>query len=539
MTTSCNGHHHIARIRQVASKYSYGGPDGRQSIETSNCGSFHEITRDNNADDPPSDQVHQDETIQKCRLKFELEKVDRSFHKDFGLQTIIYRLNGTTSQSRNTSRHFQVEQPEYRDMAHRSQQSALETYKIIQSFQGTTSNTLSSCNGDSISSVPGRGAVAFSLIPVDHSIMSQLREKPRNGSPLSISLKADRSPSGAHTDETSFDKISEKLSIQSQDTISQSYMHDLGVKDMPVIQNVDRQLSNELFFLHPKDWATKKAKPIVRKLLPLNFSLCQSYLHGKKLGKGGCAKVKLCKVDKKQMVVKKSSRFSINSFFPACEVAVMKALVHPNIVRYHSASRWLSDTYIAMEYIDGCDLSQITSRKGEHDVPESVVATVMREVLKGLAYTHDQHYAHCDIKPENIFLSRDGEVKIGDFGVAKDIRVYDAVVTWGTDEFKPPELLRSREVDIWALGTSALEVFAGFVERECVSFIDAHGEPSMDYIPIIPWDLSDEFREFLILALKPNQSERATALELLDLPFIKNAPPTYTLIPIIEKSLKS
>jgi len=311
-------------------------------------------------------------------------------------------------------------------------------------------------------------------------------------------------------------------------------MHDLGVKDMPVIQNVDRQLSNELFFLHPKDWATKKAKPIVRKLLPLNFSLCQSYLHGKKLGKGGCAKVKLCNVDKKQLVVKKSSRFSINSFFPACEVAVMKALVHPNIVRYHSASRWLSDTYIAMEYIDGCDLSQITSRKGEHDVPESVVATVMREVLMGLAYMHDQHYAHCDIKPENIFLSRDGEVKIGDFGLAKDVRVDDAVPLRGTWGFMPPESNRSEASDIWALGTSAIEIFAGDVDKKSVSLIDAFGEPSSERIPIIPRDLSDEFREFLILALKPNQSERATAQELLDLPFIKNAPPTTILLSMIK-----
>jgi len=367
--------------------------------------------------------------------------------------------------------------------------------------------------------------------------VSQVTKKSPNAgsdSPLGSSPKSQGIIYDNYTDDTSFDSINEKKSAQSHsEGLVQS--GNLGIRNAPV----DRDLSDELFFLPLKYWTTKKAKPIVRKLLPLNFSLCRSYICGKKLGKGGCAKVKLCNVDKKQMVVKKSSRFSINSFFPACEVAVMKALVHPNIVRYHSASRWLSDTYIAMEYIDGCDLSQITSCKGEHDVPESVVATVMREVLKGIAYMHDQHYAHCDIKPENIFLSRDGEVKIGDFGVAKDIRVYDAVVTWGTDEFKPPELLRSREVDIWALGTSALEVFAGFVERECVSFIDAHGEPSMDYIPIIPWNLSNDFREFLILALKPNQSERATAQELLDLPFIKNAPPTNTLIPIIEKCLKS
>lgn len=91
----------------------------------------------------------------------------------------------------------------------------------------------------------------------------------------------------------------------------------------------------------------------------------------------------------------------------------MKALDHSNIVRYHSASRWLKGIYLAMEYMNGDNLTKLKTRKNSRDIPESVVTTIMHEAIKGVAYLHDEDYVHRDIKPENIFLSEDGEVKIG------------------------------------------------------------------------------------------------------------------------------
>lgn len=91
----------------------------------------------------------------------------------------------------------------------------------------------------------------------------------------------------------------------------------------------------------------------------------------------------------------------------------MKALDHSNIARYHSASRWLKGIYLAMEYMNGDNLTKLNTRKNSRDIPESVVTTIMHEAINGVAYLHDEDHVHGDIKPENIFLSEDGEVKIG------------------------------------------------------------------------------------------------------------------------------
>ena len=205
----------------------------------------------------------------------------------------------------------------------------------------------------------------------------------------------------------------------------------------------------------------------------------------------------------------------------------MKALNHPNIVRFHSSSRWLNSLYIAMEYLDGGDLSEL-KMKGSG----GLIATVMREALKGLAHMHEQNYAHCDIKPDNIFLSKNGEVKIGDLGCARYVLGTDGGQR-GTAYYMAPEKkdgINSTAGDIWSLAITAINLFAGKSPTDCGGFLCYQGKKR----PRIPEGASKEFEEFLHLATELDWQERATAQELLDLPFIKNAPPTDTLIPVIQ-----
>ena len=81
-----------------------------------------------------------------------------------------------------------------------------------------------------------------------------------------------------------------------------------------------------------------------------------------------------------------------------------------------------------MEYLDGGDLSKLKMQGSG-----GLIATVMREALKGLAHMHEQNYAHYDIKPENIFLSKNGEVKIGDLGCALYVLGTDGVTRGGVN----------------------------------------------------------------------------------------------------------
>jgi len=233
-------------------------------------------------------------------------------------------------------------------------------------------------------------------------------------------------------------------------------------------------------------------------------------------------------VDEEKMVIKRCSRILSDSFFLACEAAVMKALDHPNIVRFHSASRWMTDVYIAMEYMNAGDVSQLRMR-----CSESLIATVMREALKGLAHMHEHNYAHRDIKPWNLFLSKNGEVKIGDFGAAKDVRVGKGASPRGTEEFLPPESydrIYTPAGDIWSLALTALDLFFGEVPKSWSRYICR----ILKTPPPIHLGVSRDFQRFLQLVGNLDWKKRATAQELLDLPFIKNAPPTSALIPLIQ-----
>src|SRR5688572_27213455 len=111
------------------------------------------------------------------------------------------------------------------------------------------------------------------------------------------------------------------------------------------------------------------------------------------------------------------------------EAKIAVQLQHVNIAQIFDLGR-VSDTYyIAMEYVDGCDLYRLLRKASEQDVPMpvEVAVHVAKEVATGLDYAHRKRDAegkalkivHRDISPQNVLLSHAGEVKIVDFGIAK------------------------------------------------------------------------------------------------------------------------
>ena len=98
------------------------------------------------------------------------------------------------------------------------------------------------------------------------------------------------------------------------------------------------------------------------------------------------------------------------------EARSASALNHPNIVTIHEVGASNGSPYIVMEYIEGQDLRMLLARG---PVPVSKVLDVASQIADGLAAAHDRGIVHRDLKPENIMLTRDGFVKILDFGLAK------------------------------------------------------------------------------------------------------------------------
>jgi eukaryotic-like serine/threonine-protein kinase len=108
-----------------------------------------------------------------------------------------------------------------------------------------------------------------------------------------------------------------------------------------------------------------------------------------------------------------------NRFIAEAKVAV--ALTHANIVQIFDFGRFAGSLYIAMEYVDGPDVGRFLEAASEHDepVPLGAVMHIAMELCKGLDLAHARRVVHSDISPSNILLSRAGEVKIADFGIAR------------------------------------------------------------------------------------------------------------------------
>jgi putative intracellular protease/amidase len=135
------------------------------------------------------------------------------------------------------------------------------------------------------------------------------------------------------------------------------------------------------------------------------------------------------------------------------EVRAAARLVHPNIVIAHDAEQAGDVHFLVMEYLDGISLARLVERRGA--LPIDQACAMVRQAALGLQHAHEQGMVHRDIKPSNLMLTRQGQVKILDFGLAHLIeqprRLRTAMGTvMGSPDFVAPEQTRSSRVDIRA-----------------------------------------------------------------------------------------
>ncbi|KAF2011611.1 hypothetical protein BU24DRAFT_398259 [Aaosphaeria arxii CBS 175.79] len=219
------------------------------------------------------------------------------------------------------------------------------------------------------------------------------------------------------------------------------------------------------------------------------------------------------------------------------EIDTMQHLDHPNIVQYLGCERKEYSISIFLEYISGGSVGSCLRKHGKFE--ESVVSSLTRQTLGGLAYLHREGILHRDLKADNILLDLDGTCKISDFGISKksdNIYGNDATNSMqGSVFWMAPEVIRSQgqgysaKVDIWSLGCVVLEMFAGrrpWAKEEAIGAIYKLG--SLNQAPPIPEDVSRvigvEGLSFMWDCFTIDPAERPTADTLLRAPFCFSDP---------------
>jgi hypothetical protein len=152
------------------------------------------------------------------------------------------------------------------------------------------------------------------------------------------------------------------------------------------------------------------------------------------------------------------------------EAKAMARLAHPNIVAVHEFGESGGLFYLVLEYVDGANVRE-AMRTGALGAKDAL--TIVPQICDALQYAHDRGVVHRDIKPENVLVTRDGRVKIADFGLAKladreagDVSLTGASQVMGTLHYMAPEQWeRPKEVDhradIYSLGVVFYEMLTG------------------------------------------------------------------------------
>jgi len=149
------------------------------------------------------------------------------------------------------------------------------------------------------------------------------------------------------------------------------------------------------------------------------------------------------------------------------EVAVLQRLDHPKIVHHRECGVHDGKLYLAMELVDSGTLADVMKKRVA--LPWRLATEVAIQVCQALAHAHDHGVVHRDLKPANLFLSAEGEVKVGDFGLARDLNQDRLTIegqTVGTCKYMAPEQVQGKAeltgaLDLYALGCLLFEMLAG------------------------------------------------------------------------------
>ncbi|CAH0494053.1 unnamed protein product [Peronospora farinosa] len=244
----------------------------------------------------------------------------------------------------------------------------------------------------------------------------------------------------------------------------------------------------------------------------------------------------------KQELRNKRERYLLTQEIVALEKLNTSRHNFDHIVRYFQA--WQEDGFffLQMEVCEGGTLQEFMSKRNREALPENYLWDIIRDVATGLKVLHEHDIVHLDIKPDNIFITEDGKLKIGDFGMAGKVvastksssRIGDLE---GDAKYIAKELLSSAarlpSADIFCLGIMMLEIATGVALPEA-------GQKWHDLregeLPPFALSYTEGFRKLIRQMMDPDATKRPSAVDILKKSSVQTANEPATLI--LEHALK-
>lgn len=287
-----------------------------------------------------------------------------------------------------------------------------------------------------------------------------------------------------------------------------------------------------------------------------------------KVGDGGMATVykAKCRLLNRLVAVKILKEEFINdvefSKKFATEAQAAASLSHPNIVSIYDVGREGNINYIVMELIDGITLKQYIKENGKLHWREA--CKIGHQIAQGIEHAHKNHIIHRDIKPHNIIMSKDGQIKVTDFGIAK--AVTSSTITMNRDAvgsvhyFSPEQAkggLTTEKSDIYSLGVTMYEMLTGILPFEgespvavALKHVQEKPKAPCDIEITVPYSVSN----IIMKAMQKDIAQRYQSISdmIVDIGLALNDPsknhttvedyvdsPTQRITPINEEMLKN
>eukprot|EP00359_Climacostomum_virens_P006533 CAMPEP_0204904778 /NCGR_PEP_ID=MMETSP1397-20131031/5049_1 /ASSEMBLY_ACC=CAM_ASM_000891 /TAXON_ID=49980 /ORGANISM="Climacostomum Climacostomum virens, Strain Stock W-24" /LENGTH=961 /DNA_ID=CAMNT_0052073597 /DNA_START=1865 /DNA_END=4748 /DNA_ORIENTATION=+ len=267
--------------------------------------------------------------------------------------------------------------------------------------------------------------------------------------------------------------------------------------------------------------------------------LIGKYQLGECIGKGAYGKVfkALDTETAKIVAIKQVSMLNINEDQLGSlrkEISMLQRLSHQNIVRYLDSNITESDLNIILEFVENGSLASVI--RSFTTISERVVSIYIKQVLEGLVYLHSQGVVHRDIKGANILVTKEGIVKLADFGVA--MKLDDTLKSGslvGSPFWMAPEIIGqtghcSQACDIWSLGCTVIELITGNPPYYELGPMPALFRIVEDNCPPLPQNISTILRDFLEKCFQKEPLLRIDAATLLTHDFILSS---KTLMPAV------